>query len=235
MKKNSKTFKKVAPLALVGLLATGALGASAWLSTSERDESIHTIQAGTFKLTIDQGEGMDVGFESLKAFPVSDEVGKTGTEGVKVGTFTVKNTGEVSQVVRLFVSTEGYVNEIDTAENGKKLIHLYVTDGTGKEIYNGTLADAYANDKGFGEVTILNGGAAGAGESVTYNVRMWIDSNAQNADIIKTDGSGMTVNAKLGVLGVQNDGGITADKNVISSTEFENMATSANLSRVVGA
>ena len=29
MKKNSKTFKKIAPVALVGLLACGGLGASA--------------------------------------------------------------------------------------------------------------------------------------------------------------------------------------------------------------
>lgn len=227
MKKNSKTFKKIAPVALVGLLACGGLGASAWLSTKDIDTQTHSIQAGTFKLAI---EGNDVGFESTKAFPITDEVGKAletkAEDGVVLGKLSIKNKGEVSQVVRLFVSTTGFVSEID-----ENLIHLYVTKaGTQNVVYDGTLAGANG-ELGFGTPEILAGVANGVEAGVDYDVRMWIDSTATNDNIINGDGSGKQVALHLGVLGIQNDGGITADKNAIDGAEFEVMAGKAAVSR----
>lgn len=238
MKKNKKnTIKKVAPLALIGCLAVGGLGASAWLSTSDVDDVKHTITAGTFELTLSG----DVGFENKVAYPVSDAVGKAQTAtydaennptGVILGSLTVTNSGEVNQVIRLAIDDEAY--NVDTNANGylagidESLINLYITAKDGENdvvVYEGTLADAN-KEKGFGAVKVLN-----SGDAVNYTVRLWIDDAAVNSDIYEENGDAKQVQFKLAVLGVQLDGGIFSDVANVTVENFENAANNANLTR----
>ena len=234
-------MKKVAPLALVGCLAVGGLGASAWLTTSNKDDHTQSITAGTFKLTLD-GE---TGFKWETAYPVTDAVGQAATaetEGVEVGALTVTNSGEVSQVARLAIATEEFYKDVeDDAKIAEDKIHVYITDEADAVVYNGLLSDAN-KDNGFGAVAILN-----AGESKTYTVRLYIDSNAINDDLYydaDNDGekeAAKSANFRLAVLSVQNDGGITtdvdkADGNPSSATEidetaFDSIAAKAGLTR----
>ena len=243
MKNLKKKMKKVAPLALVGCLAVGGLGASAWLTTSDKDEHTHSITAGTFDVTLSG----DTGFEWETAYPVTDAVGQAATaetEGVVVGSLKAENTGEVSMVARLAIATEDFYKDIeDDAKIAEDKIHVYITDEADAVVYNGLLSDA-DKDNGFGAVAILN-----AGESKTYTVRLYIDSNATNDDLYydadgDADGekeAAKSANFKLAVLSVQNDGGITTDAQKadgsassasdIDETAFDTIATKAGLTR----
>ena len=245
MNKNTKkNFRKVAPLALVGCLAVGGLGASAWLTTEDTDEHTHSITAGTFKLTLDGG---DTGFEWETAYPVTDAVGQAATaetEGVVVGSLKAENTGEVSMVARLAIATEEFYKDVeDDAKIAEDKIHVYITDEADAVVYNGLLSDAN-KDNGFGAVAILN-----TGESKTYTVRLYIDSEATNDDLYydadgDADGkkeAAKSANFRLAVLSVQNDGGITTGVNKddgsassateIDETAFDSIAAKAGLTR----
>ena len=244
MKNLKKKMKKVAPLALVGCLAVGGLGASAWLTTKDKDEPTHSITAGTFKLTLDG----DTGFKWETAYPVTDAVGQAATpetDGVVVGSLKAENTGEVSMVARLAIATEDFYKDIDDddAKIAEDKIHVYITDEADTVVYDGLLSDAN-KDNGFGAVAILN-----AGESKTYTVRLYIDSKATNDDLYygeDADADGVkdaakSANFRLAVLSVQNDGGITTDVQKadgsassvsdIDETAFDSIAAKAGLTR----
>lgn len=253
-KKTKKNFRKIAPAALVGMLAVGGLGASAWLTTKDVDNHTQTITAGTFKMTLSG----DTGFENAKAYPVSNAVGMDKSkdeDGVVEGTLTVANTGEVDQVVRLAIANADY--QATEAQDGTSeylaadKVHLYITDGAGAEVYNGTVAGAQG-EKGFGTVKILNGGTDGVTNgSISYTIRMWIDEGAVNQDLYKftteddgsiTYGDAKSLQLKLEVLSVQSDGGITTDVKKedgntdasatdIDATAFEVIAGKASLTR----
>lgn len=211
MKKNK--MKKLAPLALVGLLT---IGASAWLTTTDLADKSQSITAGTFAIKITSETD---GILDENAIPVSDEVGKAST----AYTFTVQNTGTIKQAIRLAIVDK-------TGDLSDSLVNLYITDKDGKVVYESTLADA-DKDNGFGEPSVLV-----ADGTQTYTVRAWIDDAAVNTDLYGADGK--AVNAKefkLMVLGVQADGGIdgssTSPVTVYSASDFEQAATNSGLTR----
>lgn len=213
MNKKQNKMKKLAPLALVGLLT---IGASAWLTTTDLADKSQSITAGTFAIDITSETD---GILDENAIPVSDEVGKAST----AYTFTVQNTGTIKQAIRLAIVDK-------TGELSDSLVNLYITDEAGQVVYEGTLAGA-DKDNGFGEPSVLV-----ANGTQTYTVRAWIDDAAVNADLYGADGT--AVNAKefkLEVLGVQADGGVngssTSPVTVYSAAGFEQAAANSGLTR----
>lgn len=215
MKKNK--MKKLAPLALVGLLT---IGASAWLTTSDLADKTQSITAGTFSIEI-QNEANAILNE--QAIPVTDEVGKATTPYE----FTVTNTGSIKQAIRLALNS-------DSGDLASNLVNVYITDANGAKVYEGTLEEMESADKGVGTVAVL-----AASESASYKVYAWIDDAAVNADLYGDAGD--VVNAKefkLEVLGIQADGGVDADstiaaKDAYTESEFEAAATRASLTKSV--
>lgn len=99
-----KTFKKIVPAALVGLIIVG--GASAWISTKETQVGVNKIKSGTFGIKfVDTSEDTKrentvITLNGSKAIPMTN---KYANDNLEPYNFTLLNDGDVDLAYTLYL------------------------------------------------------------------------------------------------------------------------------------
>lgn len=240
MNKNiPKRVKKMAgAILLSGIMAFGAFS---FLKTSVISTNKNIISATDEEGTIGNALKMEIGSEQ-NMLTKHNALPQTKEEAIKETpyTFTITNTGSMKQVSRLTMSDIQNA-EITSSELPKDKINVFIQNGSGETVYEGTLAEIETSkDKGFGECFVLAGTPVAAasevdelkltdgGTSMDFKVFAWIDENVTNEELWGAEGTETkSIEFKLGALGVQYDGLFTADDESNLETKFEQALTGA--------
>ena len=194
-----KNFKRLAPLALAGLLALG--GAAAWLTASDTDTNTQSITAGTFLVEFDENNTSEFSLDA--AYPMTAAVGESQT----AGTFQIDNNGTIDTIIRLGVAAAD-VDDADAdggqlAENRVHVV-IYDADNSDAKLFDGLLSNMHTAG---GVSSFINIAASG---SHNFKVRSYIDSAAANSDLYDNSGNAKGISFKLTAYYAQEDGGLFA-------------------------
>jgi len=141
------------------------LGVSyAWLSLTLNGTKNNVIKAGTLALTLD--DGTSVGISQLAALPISDDKGLELTPY----TFSLENTGNIDSEYTIYIDDQA-MEDGETAMPDT-MIKLNLAKN------NTSLKTSLLSGTGEHPNRILDSGTIAPGEKFTYNLRLWIDSAA---------------------------------------------------------
>lgn len=198
------------PLAIIAILIVMTLfmGSSyALWKTTDYQETVNQLAAGCFELSF-QEESKSINLNN--AYPMEDEKGfKT-----KPYTFTLTNTCTTDAEYKIFLNTLGtdenkiadnlikvaLIEENGALNNAQKLNSILENTDLSNFAYAKPILNSYVLGTGK-----LKGKQEGAeiGESVTYDLRIWIDSSATNTkkdltgNVISTGIDGKTFEAAV--------------------------------------
>ena len=162
--KHQRSYQKYTIAVLVMLIA--AIGITyAWLTFSLKGQKTNTMIVGNLSLNLDNET---VGINLEDATPVSENVGMS----YKPYSFTLTNDGNIESIYTIYLID--YDNEIPTGTekiNDKYIRFNLIKNGI-KE--NSKLLTDIMSDEG----RILDSGTIQPGQTNNYDLRLWIDGNA---------------------------------------------------------
>ena len=164
-KKNSQSKKTVIALAAALVLLIG--GSFAWLTLTLNASKTNVIKAGTLSLTLD--DTTTEGISITEAIPVSDTDG-LATTAYK---FTLQNNGTIPSDFTI------YIDDVALEDGETRMADKYIKYSLIKNV--GTPVTALLNTLGSNPNRVLTTGTITAGTTDSYELRLWIDSAADNA------------------------------------------------------
>ena len=190
----------------------------AWLRITKESNVVNKITAGNLELTLD--DKASEGIKLLKAIPMSYQ------QGIKTEeyTFTLTNTNSTSSYTLSLKDLTTYTNdnneEITIADADRlgdsKVRYILLKDGE----------EATASKSKILTDRVLDSGTIEEGKTITYSLRIWIDSTAGN-DNKEAEVMGKVFNAQLSLVAEQTSVELpvsfaTDSWNVISKAVKEN-------------
>lgn len=176
MNKNKK-IKKIAPVALAGLVL---IGASAWLTNTETQTGVNKIKSGTMVVKfVDTSETIKredtvINLSGAQMIPMTE---KFAVENLNAYNFTLKNSGDVDVRYTLYLVT-------DESEFEPNIINV---DMDGKFEGEANLAPQKVNQ----DRQAIDTGILKAKDRITYDkFILFANESAENANMLNTDGSG---------------------------------------------
>lgn len=163
-KENKKAYKLIVLIALVIALIGGSY---AWLRITLSGGKVNVIKAGALSLALK--ETNEVGIQEDGAIPVTDQTG-LATEGF---TFTLENNGTIASNYII------YLDDVELEEGEERIPDnaiKYVLTKNGE-----TSLPALLNTTGKNPNRKLDIGKLEPGEKNTYELKAWIDYNADNS------------------------------------------------------
>ncbi len=180
MEKNKKIFMTCMSVLLVVVLLIG--GSYAWFTLTLNGTKVNVLKSGTLSLRLD--EENSIGINEDKAVPMLDEDG----EKLDPYHFTLINEG--SEYVEYTI----YFDDIALEENETRMADNKVKYNLVKDTRTKT---ALLSALGVNPNRILDHGTIKGGQTITYDLRLWIDKNASNEVM------GQVLRGKLRVVGTQ--------------------------------
>ncbi len=167
---------------LVGILIGGTY---AWINIELLGSKTNKIIAGTLELELDESTCENI--EILNATPVSD------IDGMKqvACTFTLENTGNLTSSYKI------YLDDKELGAGESRMSDSDVSYGLVKN--NGTAVIELLSSIGSNPNRVLDSGILSVGSSNTYELRLWIDSDAS------VDAMGKVVYTNLRISGEVGD------------------------------
>ena len=174
-KEEKKKFQKW-PIVVLALLIVLVIGSTfAWFTLTKTSEKVNTIKAGSLNMVLND-EASD-GILLINAIPMSYQQGVATTEY----TFTLTNNGSKGDYTLSLKDEATYTNANDeqvTIEADKriadtKIRYILLKDGEVAEASKSMLLSEAAN-------RVIDSGTIANGTTITYSLRIWIDSKAEN-------------------------------------------------------
>ena len=167
-KEKKKKVKLIIALAIALVVMIG--GTYAWLTLTKQGTKVNVIKAGTFELTLDDeaSEGILITGEAAQPIPTSEGVTLEGYN------FTVKNTGDLKAEYTLYLDD---VTSVGDEEITNRMADKYVRYSLNYTENNET---ALLTTIGSNPNRILYQGTLESGASKTFNLKLWIDQDADN-------------------------------------------------------
>ena len=185
MKKNKKKLVVILILLLVLVIGT----TYAWLRLTKNSNTVNKITAGNLELVLD-----DTTSEGIK---LVNEVPRSYRQGMetKEYTFTLTNKNSTSNYSLSLKDLEKYTDEdgnetVIAAENrinDSKIRYILLKDGE----------ESSADKSKILTDRVLDSGTIKKGQTITYSLRLWIDSRAENEVM------GKIFNARLSLVAEQ--------------------------------
>jgi hypothetical protein len=162
-----ETQRKISVVSLliaILLIVTITIGTSYSLwTTSVQQESTNTIDVGCFRIEFSDEGIVGAGNISIdKAYPIQDDVGKT----LVPYKFNISNTCSTASSYNVILET------LNTSTMDESKLKVYLNDNSIKHYVN-NVSEELSDDAKNG--MNLTRGYLGAGESITYSLRAWID------------------------------------------------------------
>ena len=159
-----KKISIVSLLISILLIITIFIGTSYSLwTTSVHQESTNTVDVGCFRIEFSDEGIVGAGNISIdKAYPIQDDVGKT----LVPYKFTIANQCTVASSYNVILET------LNTSTMDESKLDVYFNDTSIKH-YSSNVSNGLSEDAKNG--MNLTKGYLGAGESITYSLRVWID------------------------------------------------------------
>ena len=197
MNKNNKRLL-TAVLVLTLVLVVGTT--YAWLRLTKNSNTVNKITAGNLDLVLDEGENITLKNEVPRSY-------RQGME-TKEYTFTITNNSSVSNYKLSLADLEKYTNEdgneIVIADENRiddaKIRYILLKDG---EV-------ATADKSKILTDRVIDSGTIKKGQTITYSLRLWIDSRAENEVM------GKIFNARLSLVAEQ-----TSNSSEVKPVSFE--------------
>ncbi len=185
-KNNKKLLTTVLVLTLVLVVGT----TYAWLRLTKNSNTVNKITAGNLDLVLDEGENITLKNEVPRSY-------RQGME-TKEYTFTITNNSSVSNYKLSLADLEKYTNEdgneIVIADENRiddaKIRYILLKDG---EV-------ATADKSKILTDRVIDSGTIKKGQTITYSLRLWIDSRAEKEVM------GKIFNARLSLVAEQTSG-----------------------------
>ena len=182
-KNNKKLLTTVLILTLVLVVGT----TYAWLRLTKNSNTVNKITAGNLDLVLDEGENITLKNEVPRSY-------RQGME-TKEYTFTITNNSSVSNYKLSLADLEKYTdedgNEIVVADenriNDSKIRYILLKDG---EVASADKSKILTD-------RVIDSGTIKKGQTITYSLRLWIDSRAENEVM------GKIFNARLSLVAEQ--------------------------------
>ena len=195
-KNNKKLLTAVLVLTLVLVVGT----TYAWLRLTKNSNTVNKITAGNLDLVLDEGENITLKNEVPRSY-------RQGME-TKEYTFTITNNSSVSNYKLSLADLDKYTdedgNEIVIADenriNDSKIRYILLKDG---EV-------ATADKSKILTDRVIDSGTIKKGQTITYSLRLWIDSRAENEVM------GKIFNARLSLVAEQ-----TSNSSEVKPVSFE--------------
>lgn len=195
LKKNRELI--VAALVVLILIITGSY---AWLKLTETGQKVNTIKAGSLSMELD--ESTSEGIELINTVPMSYQQGMETTEY----TFILKNNSTVASEYSISLDDALDENGNPVVSADEKLGDNYIRFVLLK---NGETAypknsKLLSQDPG----RVIDTGVIEANSQITYSLRLWIDSKAENSQSVDEEEQvmGKKFVAKIGVSAEQYKG-----------------------------
>ena len=188
IKKNKKTLVVILILLLVLVIAS----TYAWLRLTKSSNTINKITAGNLELVLD-----DTTSEGIKLVNEVPRSYRQGMETIEY-TFTLTNNSSVSNYKLSLADLEKYTNEdgneIVVADENRiddsKIRYILLKDG---EVASADKSKILTD-------RVIDSGTIKKGQTITYSLRLWIDSRAENEVM------GKIFNARLSLVAEQTSG-----------------------------
>ena len=167
-----------AKLLIVAFVLTVAIifgSTFAWFTLTKTSEKVNTIKAGSLSMELD--DKASDGILLQKAIPMSYQQGVATTEY----TFTLKNNGSKGDYKISLIDEATYTDsegaQVTIAADKKiadtKIRYILLKDGEVAEASKSMLLSEAAN-------RVIDSGTIANGTTITYSLRIWIDSKAEN-------------------------------------------------------
>ena len=167
-----------AKLLIVAFVLTVAIifgSTYAWIRLTKTSEKVNTIKAGSLSMELD--DKASDGILLQKAIPMSYQQGVATTEY----TFTLKNNGSKGDYKISLIDEATYTDsegaQVTIAADKKiadtKIRYILLKDGEVAEASKSMLLSEAAN-------RVIDSGTIANGTTITYSLRIWIDSKAEN-------------------------------------------------------
>jgi len=165
MKDEKRKRVLITSLCVLGVVLL-IIGASyAWFTLSLNGTKTNVLKAGNLTLTLDDTNA--TGIDLIQAVPMFDEVGET----LDPYRFVLKNEGDIDSGYTI------YLDDMELLENEER-----IDDGAIKYqlIKNDTSVTKLLSTTGSHPSRVLDSGTIKPNETITYDLRLWIDSDAEN-------------------------------------------------------
>ena len=185
----SKNNKKLLMVVLVLTLVLAVGTTYAWLRLTKSSNTVNKITAGNLELVLD-----DTTSEGIKLVNEVPRSYRQGMETIEY-TFTLTNNSSVSNYKLSLADLEKYTNEdgneIVVADENRiddsKIRYILLKDGE----------ESSADKSKILTDRVLDSGTIKKGQTITYSLRLWIDSRAENEVM------GKIFNARLSLVAEQ--------------------------------
>ena len=174
-KQENKKFQKW-PIVVLALLIVLVIGATfAWFTLTKTSEKVNTIKAGSLSMELD--DKASDGILLQKAIPMSYQQGMNTTNYE----FTLTNNGSKGDYKISLIDEATYTDsegaQVTIAADKKiadtKIRYILLKDGEVAEASKSMLLSEAAN-------RVIDSGTIANGTTITYSLRIWIDSKAEN-------------------------------------------------------
>ena len=147
----------------------------AWFTLTKTSEKVNTIKAGSLSMELD--DKASDGILLQKAIPMSYQQGVATTEY----TFTLKNNGSKGDYTISLLDEATYTDDegaqVTIEDTNRiadtKIRYILLKDGEVAEASKSMLLSEAAN-------RVIDSGTIANGTTITYSLRIWIDSKAEN-------------------------------------------------------
>lgn len=198
--KTSKKFKKnnmgiviviVLMITIIALIAVFTYSYALWMQTHFQSTP-NLVATGCFNVSLTDinNEGTASSINLNNTYPLSDNKGKKLTPYQ----FTISNTCNVKAQYKIALSSlnnstlnKQYIKYMFNDSNSNGAINL-LTSATITSLDNETLSIINNNNNPYTVISsyLMAEGSLNAGESKTYNLRLWMDSNASYQQMNQT-------------------------------------------------
>ena len=190
MKNNKKILVVALVLTLVVIIGT----TYAWLNITKKSEIVNKITAGNLELTLD--DTTSEGIKLIKEVPRSYQQGMTTKEYI----FTLTNKSSTSSYTLSLKDLTTYTNDnnedVTIADENRladsKIRYILLKDGE----------EATASKSKILTDRVIDSGTIEKGKTITYSLRIWIDSRAGNGNK-EAEVMGKIFNAQLSLEATQ--------------------------------
>ena len=197
----SKNNRKILLVALVLTLVLIVGTTYAWLRLTKNSNTVNKITAGNLDLVLNEGENITLKNEVPRSY-------RQGME-TKEYTFTITNNSSLSNYKLSLADLEKYTdedgNEIVVADENRiddaKIRYILLKDG---EVATADKSKILAD-------RVIDSGTIKKGQTITYSLRLWIDSRAEKEVM------GKIFNARLSLVAEQ-----TSNSAEVKPVSFEN-------------
>lgn len=173
----SKTMKQQVFLMVLSVIMVSlVLGGSAYaVFTSLSVSDYNTVKMGALELSYEEDESSVINLEST--YPISDEEG----EASRGYDFSIRNTGTLASKYVVYIGSDSAVIASENCSQNLinyKDIKVNVNNGTTQTL--NTYATGKYDASGY-ELYQLEEGTLQPGETKKFNIKMWINSEADNS------------------------------------------------------